>query len=136
MCGLEARIRSRTSCINPVISASAMTSAITPTVTPSADTNEITEMNACFRLATRYRNAICSSNGMFISELGLFLFPHQWKQYDIPDGRTAGQEHDQAIDADPLACRGRQAILERANVVLVHRMRLEVAAGAALQLIV
>ena len=46
-------MRSRSSCCSPVISASAMTSAITPTVTPSVEISEITEMNACFRLASR-----------------------------------------------------------------------------------
>ena len=46
-------MRSRTPCCSPVISASAITSAITPTVTPSIETSEITEMNACLRLANR-----------------------------------------------------------------------------------
>src|SRR5262245_19418990 len=63
MCGFEPRMRSRTSCWRPVISASAMTSAITPTVTPSVEMNEMTEMNACLRLASRYRTATWSSNG-------------------------------------------------------------------------
>jgi hypothetical protein len=53
MCGFEPTMRSRSSCWRPVISASAMTSAITPTVTPSVEIAEITEMNACFRLASR-----------------------------------------------------------------------------------
>ena len=39
---------------------------MTPTVTPSVEMNEITEMNACFRLASRYRSATWSSNGMFM----------------------------------------------------------------------
>ena len=51
---------------SPVINASAMTSAMTPTVTPSVEMNEMTEMNACFRLASRYRNAMWSSNGSSI----------------------------------------------------------------------
>ena len=46
-------MRSRSSCCSPVISASAMISAMTPTVTPSVEMNEMTEMNACFRLASR-----------------------------------------------------------------------------------
>ena len=40
------------------MSASATTSAITPTVTPSVEMKEMTEMNACLRFASRYRNAI------------------------------------------------------------------------------
>jgi len=52
-CGWAPRMRSRSSVCNPVMSASAMTSAMTPTVTPSVEINEITEMNACFRLASR-----------------------------------------------------------------------------------
>ena len=39
------------------MSASAITSAMTPTVTPSVEISEMTEMNACFRLASRYRSA-------------------------------------------------------------------------------
>ena len=56
-------MRSRSSCWSPVISASAMTSAITPTVTPSVEMNEMTEMNACLRFASRYRSAMWSSKG-------------------------------------------------------------------------
>ena len=33
--------------------ASAMTSAMTPTITPRVEMSEMTEMKACFRLATR-----------------------------------------------------------------------------------
>ncbi len=41
-----------------------------------------------------------------------------------------GEQHDEPIDADTLAARRRQAVLERADVVLVHRVRLEIAARA------
>ena len=51
------------------MSASAMTSAMTPTVTPSVEMNEMTEMNACFRLASRYLRATWSSKGMFMFAL-------------------------------------------------------------------
>ena len=46
-------MRSRISVCSPVVSASATTSAVTPTATPSAETNEISEMKACRRRATR-----------------------------------------------------------------------------------
>ncbi len=55
--GLAPRIRSRNSVWSPVMSARAITRAMTPTVTPSVEINEITEMNACFRFASRYRRA-------------------------------------------------------------------------------
>src|SRR5262249_28453496 len=45
-----------------------------------------------------------------------------------------GQEHDQAIDADALAGSRRQTVLERADVVLVHLVRFEIARGARRQL--
>ena len=45
--------RSRSSPCRPVISASAMSSAITPTMTPSTEMKEMSEMNACLRLASR-----------------------------------------------------------------------------------
>ena len=48
------------------MTASAMMVAMTPTVTPIVETSEMTEMNACFRFASRYRSAICSSKGRSI----------------------------------------------------------------------
>src|SRR6266571_3266349 len=127
MWGLEPRMRSRSSCWRPVISASAMTSAMTPTVTPSVEMNEMTEMNACFRFASRYRMATCSSNGRsrmnhanakarnsdnglscfraFVADsafMDRILIPltHQGKQDDVADRCTVGQEHHEPIDAD------------------------------------
>src|ERR1043166_4757661 len=100
-------MRSRSSCCRPVIKASAMTSAITPTVTPSVEMNEMTEMNACFRLASRYRSAICSSKGTFILVIScssrshlLFPLPHQRKQNHVTDRRAVGENHDEPIDPD------------------------------------
>src|SRR6185436_20911168 len=63
-----------------------------------------------------------------------FLLSHEREQYDVPNRRTVRQQHHQPIDADTLATRGRQPVLERANVVLVHGVRLEVALGTAGQL--
>src|SRR6266487_1602124 len=179
MCGFAPTIRSRISPCNPVIRASAMTSAMTPTVTPSVEMNEITEMNACFRLASRYRSATWSSKGTSITPVlsaasrqaatslatksrrsrrrktcpvffvgsswlrafvvaFVFLrglatsvsFPHQRKQDHVANRRAVGEEHDQAIDPYALAGRGRQAVLEGMDVIVVHFVRLEVAAPA------
>src|SRR5436309_11476763 len=182
MCGFAPTIRSWISPCNPVIRASAMTSAMTPTVTPSVEMNEITEMNACFRLASRYRSATWSSKGksitsvlsaaswqtatslatkatksrrsrrrktctvFFVGSSCLRVFvvalvllrglatsvslPHQRKQDHVANRRAVGQEHDQAIDPYPLAGRGRQAVLEGMDVIVVHFVRLEVAAPA------
>ena len=58
MCDCDASSRSRSSCCNPVITASETTTAMTPTATPSVEMSEMTEMNACFRLASRYRSAM------------------------------------------------------------------------------
>ena len=52
-CGFDPRMRSRSSCCRPVITASAMTTAPTPTATPTVEISEMTEMNACFRFASR-----------------------------------------------------------------------------------
>src|SRR3954462_11409410 len=57
-------MRSRSSPCSPVINASATISAITPTATPSVEIREISEMNACLRLASRYRMATNSSKGI------------------------------------------------------------------------
>src|SRR5471032_740622 len=154
MCGLDPTMRSRSSCWSPVISASAMTSAMTPTVTPSVEMMEMTEMNACLRFASRYRSAMCSSKGRSIGRLShentkarnnnrgfrvfvlswLFSRPHERKQDHVADREAVGEQHDEAIDADPFAAGRREAVFERADVVLVHRVRLEVAARAVLQL--
>ena len=48
---------------------------------------------------------------------------------------AVGEQHHQAIDADSLARGRRHAKLERTDVVLVHRMRLLIAARALAQLI-
>ena len=46
-------MRSRSSFCSPVISASAISTAMTPTPTPMTEMKEISEMNACFRFASR-----------------------------------------------------------------------------------
>src|SRR6476660_5076735 len=116
MCGFEPRMRSRSSCCRPVISASAMTSAITPTMTPSVEISEMTEMNACLRLATRYRSAMWSSKGTSIrpeckprNGFRVFVFsrlitlPHQREEDHVADRRTVRQDHHEPVDADALA---------------------------------
>ncbi len=57
-CAVDPRIRSRSSLCSPVIIAMARMSARTPTVTPSVETNEMIEMKAWRRRASRYRSAI------------------------------------------------------------------------------
>ena len=52
-CAFDPRMRSRSSCWSPVMTASAMITAITPTLTPSVEMSEMTEMNACLRFASR-----------------------------------------------------------------------------------
>ena len=63
------------------------------------------------------------------------LGPHLREQDDVPDRGRAGEDHGQAVDADPAAPGGRQAVPQRAHVVLVHPVRLEVAALALLELV-
>src|ERR1035437_4519772 len=71
--------------------------------------------------------AFCS---LFPIPCSLFLRPHQRKQNHIADGLRAGQQHDQAVDADALAACGRQPVGQRPHVVGVHLMGLVVAALA------
>ena len=87
----------------------------------------MTEMNACFRLASRYRRAMCSSEGHACQLRPLFLISGNSITSRI-DG-LFGQQHDQPVDADAFAGGRRQAVFERADVVLVHRVRLEIAAA-------
>ena len=50
--------------------------------------------------------------------------PHVREQQNITDGGRVRQQHDQPVDPDPLACRGRHAVFECADVVgvIVHRL--------------
>jgi hypothetical protein len=57
------------------------------------------------------------------------------EQDHLADGRLVGQQHDQAIDADPLARRGRHAVLQRPHVVLVEPVGLVVTARLHLRLL-
>ena len=50
----------------------------------------------------------------------LFLHSKQGKEDDIPDGRRIGKDHDPAIDADPLAGRGRHSEFEGPEEILVE----------------
>src|SRR6266851_247768 len=60
--------------------------------------------------------------------------PHQRKKDDVPDRRAVGEQHHQPIDADTFPGGRGEPVLEGADVILVHGVRLEVAAGAALEL--
>src|SRR5438309_919035 len=55
---------------------------------------------------------------------------HQREKNYIPDRRRIRQHHRQPIDPDAFAAGGRHAVLQRADVVLVHLHRLLVAARA------
>src|SRR5690242_8642595 len=118
MWAAEPRMRSRSSPWRPLINAIAMISAATPTVTPSVEITEMSEMNACFRRAVRYRSATYSSKRIYRLRLlalfrGLLFRAHQREQDDVADRRTVGQHHHEAIDADALAASRRQAVFER-----------------------
>src|SRR6266540_930600 len=141
-CAVEPRMRSRSSCCKPVMIASAITSAMTPTVTPSVETSEMTEMNTWRgldfergvhrepRTQNEERRTNNQERGTNNEELGSgFSRTHQRKKNHVTNRRRVCQKHDQAIHADAFTACRRQAVLERANVVLVHFMRFLVAAG-------
>src|SRR5712692_3460781 len=74
------------------------------------------------------------------SSKGRFMGPsiplaHEREENNVSNGWTVGQQHHQPIDPYALAAGRGQAVLERADVVLVHRMRLEVASRSILQLL-
>src|SRR5437879_9883062 len=58
-----------------------------------------------------------------------------WKENDVADRRRVGEQLHETIDADSLARRRRHPVLEGADVVLVHRVRLLVAAATRAQLL-
>jgi len=72
----------------------------------------MTEMNACFRLASRYRRATWSSKGR--SKLTLFFSSTGTESRLGSMGYC--QEHHEPIDADAFAAGRRQAVLERPDV--------------------
>ncbi len=52
------------------------------------------------------------------------------EENDVADGRRVGEQHHQPVDADALAGRGRHAVFEGADVIVVeHRMDLVVVAA-------
>src|SRR5262245_25602793 len=111
MCAVDPTMRFRSSLWTPVISASAMTSAMTPTPTPRIETAEISEMNACLRRAVRYRRAMNHSNDIGARS-------QERKQNDVANRGTVCQQHDEPINSDAFAAGRRQAVLERADIVL------------------
>ena len=48
------------------------------------------------------------------------LLAQKRKQDDIADLRTVGQQHHQPVDADPEPSRGRHAVAERFDEIVVH----------------
>ena len=97
--------------------------------------SEISEMKALFATGHQIppRDIELKGNGGH----GILLFSfrsHERKQDDVPDRLAVGEQHHQSIDPDALAGCRRQAVLERPDVVLVHRVRLEVATLAGAQL--
>src|SRR5207249_8904029 len=62
------------------------------------------------------------------------LGAQQGEQDHLADRRLVGEQHEQPIDADPLAGRGRHPLLQRTHVVLVEPVRLLVTALQQLRL--
>ena len=48
------------------------------------------------------------------------LRPHQRKEDDVADGGGRGKEHDEAIDADADAGRGRHSLADRFDEIFIH----------------
>jgi len=122
-------MRSRSSCWRPVISASAMTSAMTPTVTRAWEIRDDRD-ERLLPFGEQIPRATWSSKGRSNS----LSFSHQREQNHVSDRWAIGQEHHEPIDADAFAAGRRQAVLERPDVIFVHRVRFEVAARAVLEL--
>ena len=62
-------------------------------MTPSAEISEIREMNACLRLASRYRIATKSSNGRSIFRVQVLT------EFRVPNRMTSGSR-DLALDLE------------------------------------
>src|SRR3954453_2902899 len=55
---------------------------------------------------------------------GAFSAAHRREEDDLADGGAPGQDHHEPVDADTHTARGRHAVLERADEVLVEGLRL------------
>ena len=60
------------------------------------------------------------------SAVNRLFVPKMREQDHIPNRRRVGQQHDEPIDANPLARRWRQAIFQRANIIVIKMHRLVV----------
>src|SRR5215218_1107049 len=60
--------------------------------------------------------------------------PHQREQDDVANRGAVGQQHDETVDANSFTGRGRQAVFEGPDVVVVHCVRLLIPGGAVRQL--
>ena len=63
------------------------------------------------------------------------LAAHVRKEQHVADRCGVGQQHDQAVDAQPLPAGGREAVFQRPDVVVVEVHRLVVASVAGLDLV-
>ena len=63
------------------------------------------------------------------------LATHVRKEQHVADRCGVGQQHDQAVDAQPLPAGGREAVFQRPDVVVVEVHRLVVASVAGLDLV-
>ena len=50
----------------------------------------------------------------------LILWTQSWEQNDVANRIGIGQEHDESVDADAATGRGRQAVFERLDEIVVH----------------
>src|SRR5574337_1196935 len=131
---LVPRILLRRSRSNPLITASTTMSAMTPRATPPIEISVIREINACPRLAFKYRSPTNSSNGIRTALFALGGLQER-KKDDITNGWGVGQEHRQPVDADPFARRRRHPVLQRPQIIFIQTMSFEIALIALPQLI-
>ena len=76
----------------------------------------------------------CIFGGRRVVRLGGFFGAEEREEDYVADGVGVGEEHAEAVDADPDASSGGHAVGEGADVVLVHLVGFVVAALAFLQL--
>ena len=108
-----------------------MTSAITPTATPSVEMSEMTEMNACLRLREQVAQRDVQLEGDIHRHCRRVSRISGNRMTSRIDGLLVSSITRRSMPTPSPAGR-RQAVLERADVVLVHRVRFEVAARRGL----
>src|SRR5262249_35192647 len=85
------------------------------------------QITECDKQLKTHATSWCSWTALLLRVSLRLLRPQKREQNHIANRAGVCQEHDKAINADSLPCRGRHAVGERADVIFVHAVGFSVA---------